>query len=90
MILHTSADAKAHVTAFALQPEAKFVFHQGEWTVLESTLPQVPVDSPDEPAPIPHPATLRKRTKTLMEELWNRPVGEDALPETTPTGQTGP
>jgi hypothetical protein len=90
VILHSSDDAKAHVTAFALEPEAKFVFHQGEWTVLESTLPQVPVDSPDEPAPTPHPTTLRKRTKKLMEELWKGPVGEDTLPETTPTGQTGP
>ena len=91
VVLHTSDDAKARVAAFALEPDARFVFHQGEWTVLESTLPQVPVDSPDEPPPTPHPPTLKKRTMKVLEELRQGPVSEDALPETTaPSVGTGP
>jgi hypothetical protein len=80
VILHSSDDTLARVVMLALQPEARFVFHQGEWTVLESTLPLVPIDSPDEPLPTPHPATLRQRALDMLHALRKKPGADDPLP----------
>ena len=52
------------------------MFQQGDWTVVESTLPQVPPDSVDEPPPTPHPTTLRKRTLETMA-LMKKTAGDD-------------
>jgi hypothetical protein len=90
-VLHTPDPTIALVATLALQPEGKFVFQQGEWTVIESTLPQVPLDSPDEPPPTPHPLTLRKRALETMAKIRQSAVDDLALPpETPPAGQTGP
>ncbi|MGO8998980.1 MAG: hypothetical protein ACLQVI_37110 [Polyangiaceae bacterium] len=90
VILHTPSESIARLVSFALEPEARLLFHQGEWTVMESTLPQVPVDSPDEPAPLPHPLSLRKRTLQAIETL-EPGLGDEALPpETAPSGLSGP
>ncbi len=90
-VLHTPDPTIASVVMLALRPEGRFVFNQGEWTVIESTLPQVPLDSPDEPPPNPHPLTLRKRSLETMAAIRQMPVDETALPpELAPAGQTGP
>lgn len=90
-ILHTPDATIASVVMLALRPEGRFVFQQGEWTVIESTLPQVPLDSPDEPTPVPHPLTLRKRSLETMAAIRQTPVDDLSLPpEVVPSGQTGP
>jgi hypothetical protein len=90
-VLHTSDPTVAGVVMLALRPEGRFVFNQGEWTVIESTLPQVPLDSEDEPPPTPHPLTLRKRALATMAELQREPVGDDSLPpDVAPPAKTGP
>ncbi len=90
-VLHTPDATIAAVVMLALEPEGHFVFQQGEWTVVESTLPQVPLDSPDEPPPNPHPATLRKRSLETMAKIRQAPVDDQSLPpEMVPSGQTGP
>jgi hypothetical protein len=84
-ILHTPDPAIATVVMLAMRPEAHFVFSQGEWTVVESSLPQVPLDSPDELPPSPHPLSLRKRTLQTMQELEpSATVDERSLPPETP------
>jgi hypothetical protein len=90
-VLHTPDPLIASVVMLALRPEGRFVFNQGEWTVIESTLPQVPLDSEDEEAPTPHPLTLRKRAIQTMAELQRAPVADEALPEdVAPPPKTGP
>jgi hypothetical protein len=90
-ILHTPDESIGHFAALACEPEAHEIFHKGEWTIVESTLPQVPVDSPDEPTPEPHPLTLRRRMINTLSAVLNVVVTDDALPpETTPQGISGP
>jgi hypothetical protein len=90
-IVHTPDESIAHFAAAALEPEGRTIFHQGEWTIVESTLEQVPVDSPEEPPPEPHPLTLRKRMIKVIEEAEKTLVSDEALPpETTPPGASGP
>jgi hypothetical protein len=49
----------------ALQPEEELVASQGEWDLFRSTLPVVPLDSPDVPLPSPLPETLGERVNRL-------------------------
>ena len=60
-ILHTPDPSVAAVATIALGPEGRPIFRQGEWTVVESTLPIVPIDSPDEPLPAASGKTLHDR-----------------------------
>jgi hypothetical protein len=76
VVLHTKDVNIANVAALALQPEAHFVFRQGDWTVVESNLPLEPVDSPDERPPVPHGASLHKRCKALLEKIKAMPLDE--------------
>jgi hypothetical protein len=79
-ILHTSDDNFAHITMLALLPEARFVFHQGEWTVMESTLQQIPLDSREPPPPNPIPLNVRERALKTLEEAQQKALSDDALP----------
>jgi hypothetical protein len=87
-ILHTPVDNVARLAMIALQPETRFVFHQGEWTVLESTLPQIPPDSREPPAPDPPPLNLRERSLKWLEETQHEAL--QLPPEAPPAGQEGP
>ncbi|HEY2509237.1 MAG TPA: hypothetical protein VGI39_00140 [Polyangiaceae bacterium] len=91
VVLHTTDVNIANVAVLALQPEGRFIFRQGEWTVVESTVPLVPIDSPDEPTPEPHPKTLRKRCLEVRDQILAMPVDEQSLPpESQPALQPAP
>jgi hypothetical protein len=81
-ILHTTDASIAELVTLAMQPEARFVTRIGEWTLLESTLPLVPIDAPDALVPLPHPLTLRKRVVALAETMngGSLPPEPPALP----------
>jgi hypothetical protein len=83
-ILHTTDASIAELVTLAMQPEARFVTRIGEWTLMESTLPLVPIDAPDALVPLPHPLTLRKRVLALTEKM-----NGDALPPETPSPPAG-
>jgi hypothetical protein len=68
-----------------MQPEARFVTRIGEWTLLESTLPLVPIDAPDAFVPLPHPLTLRKRVLALIDETNGAPLPPEG--PATPAGE---
>jgi hypothetical protein len=94
-ILHSSDDNRARLMAMALEPEGRLVFHQGEWTLVESTLPQVPLDSPDQPTPKPRPQTLKERALAILEKMQQDGAGaatdKDPIPEEpVPSGPGGP
>jgi hypothetical protein len=91
-ILHTPDPSIATVVMLAMRPDAHFVFSQGEWTVLESNLPQVPLDSPDELPPSPHPLSLRKRTLQVMQEMEPSATVDDRSlpPDSPPPEKIGP
>jgi hypothetical protein len=70
----------ANLATLAMQPEAKLVFHQGEWTVLESTLPLAPLDAPDALDPDPWPKTLGDRAAEVFARLQRIPPAQRRLP----------
>jgi hypothetical protein len=74
VLLHTPDTTIANVAVLALAPDARMVFREGEWTVMESTLPLVPIDSPDEPTPSPAPKTLRERCLEVAARIRNTPM----------------
>jgi len=80
VILHTPDSGISAVITKALEPEARFVFDSGEWTVMESTLPLMPLNAPDSLVPLPHPLTLRKRALATGERLKEGPVDDSSLP----------
>jgi hypothetical protein len=57
--------ARAFV-AEALKPEQELVASQGEWDLYRSTVPVVPLASPDESLPEPRPETLADRVNALL------------------------
>jgi hypothetical protein len=67
VLLHTTDFNIAEIGRLALEPEARLVFAKGDWTLLESTLPLVPIDSVEQPLKRPHGPTLRKRALAVME-----------------------
>ncbi len=70
-LLHTPDEGIANVAVVALAPDARMIFRQGEWTVMESTLPLVPIDALDEPTPTPAPKTLRERCIEAVARIRN-------------------
>jgi len=81
VILHTTDWSVDAVVSKAIEPEARFVFRAGEWTLMESTLPLVPPNAPDALVPLPHPLTLRKRALAAAEKMQQAPVDDSASPE---------
>jgi hypothetical protein len=69
VVLHTSDPGLGELVRLALEPEARAVFSEGEFTLLESTLPQVPLDSAELPFPLPHPASLDERALATAKRL---------------------
>jgi len=68
-LLHTPDESIADVAVLALAPDARPIAREGEWTVMESTLALVPIDSPDEPTPAPPPKTLRERCLEVVARI---------------------
>jgi hypothetical protein len=69
VVLHTTDPGLGELARLAMEPEARLVFRQGELTLLESTLPRVPLDAPDDPFPLPHPASLDERAVATAKSL---------------------
>ena len=69
VVLHTSDPGLGELVRLALEPEARTVFSEGEFTLLESTLPQVPLDSAEPPFPLPHPTSLDERALATAKRL---------------------
>jgi hypothetical protein len=63
VLLHTPDPGFGMLFAVAVAPEGQLVAKVGEWFLLESTLPVVPLLSPDVPAA--HAASLRTRMQQL-------------------------
>jgi hypothetical protein len=59
--LETRAHELGPLLAAAMAPEGRLVRCSGEWWLFESTVPRVPLESPDSPLPDPRPSTLRER-----------------------------
>jgi hypothetical protein len=79
-ILHTTDERLAIVATAAMGPYAEFVYQNGEWAVLESKLPILPLDAPDEALPTPHPKTLHRLMTDLRNELLKElPAADEAL-----------
>jgi hypothetical protein len=75
VLINTRHAGLPAVIALAMKDEARLVQTSGTWTLFESKLPLVPIDSPEVYLPEPHPATLRKRIREVAKEL------EEAVPE---------
>jgi hypothetical protein len=88
VILHANSESVLTVCAMALQPEARIVAQVGQWALLESTLPLLPLDAPEGPMPEPRPPSLSKRAKETAEAL--RKMSEDLPPEDAPAPQVEP
>jgi hypothetical protein len=74
VILHTSDPGLGELARLALEPEARTLFHAGEFTLLESTLPRVPLDAPDDPYPPPHGPSLDDRAIAVGKRLGAGPA----------------
>ena len=66
VLIHSRDPAPRLIATVTLEPEGHFVESVGEWSLVESRLPLVPLDSPELPMPVPPPETLRKRAKVMM------------------------
>jgi hypothetical protein len=67
----------ANVAALAqltLEPEGRYVATAGEWVLFESTLPVVPVTSPQVHMPQPPPEQLRDRAARIVERMGGVPT----------------
>jgi hypothetical protein len=58
--------------ALALKSDARLTASQGDWYLFESILPVVAIDADDEPLPMPHPPTLRRKLEDLAHEFEER------------------
>ncbi len=83
VILHTPDASIEAVISKAMEPDARLVVRSGEWTVMESTLPRVPQNTPDTLVPLPHPLTLRKRALATGDKM-ERGLEDSPPPDVTP------
>jgi hypothetical protein len=74
-ILHSPDATIMAVGALAMEPDARVVFQQGEWTVMESTHLRVPIDAPDQPLPVSRGKTLGTRARLVAEAMRASPSG---------------
>jgi hypothetical protein len=75
MVLHADETDLLDVGIRALQPEGRLLYREGEWAVVESTLPLDPIDAPDDPAAMPPPLTLEERLLILSGGKVTRQLG---------------
>jgi hypothetical protein len=73
VILHTADPGLGELARLALEPEARTVHREGEFTLLESTLARVPLDAADPPFPLPHPPNLEERALATAKRLGAAP-----------------
>ncbi len=69
VLVHSRTPFLATVATKALEPEAHRVDAKGEWTLLESNLPLVPIDSPQPRPPDPLPPLLRARILRVLAQV---------------------
>jgi hypothetical protein len=69
VVLHSSEAGRLEIAAMAMAPEARVVANEGDFILLESTLPRVPIDAPDDPFPPPRPPNLGDRIEALAARL---------------------
>ncbi|HEX8794294.1 MAG TPA: hypothetical protein VF765_25295 [Polyangiaceae bacterium] len=65
--------ALSPVIAAIMAPEGKLAAQSGEWLLFESTLPVDPIESPDEPLPVPPQESLRERLSALQAHASPQP-----------------
>jgi hypothetical protein len=65
LIVHVYETPLAPLVIGGLSPEAELVDTSGEWLLFRSTLPTVPIDSPDDPSD-PGADTLQDRVNRLL------------------------
>ena len=75
VLVHSRTPFLAMVATKALAPEARRVDGDGEWTLLESNLPLVPIDSPQPRPPEPPPAHLRTRLVQVLRRAQTEGIG---------------
>jgi hypothetical protein len=76
----------------ALQPEARLLGREGNWLLYESTLPVLPLPTPDSLLPSPHGPHLDQRLRAVIAKLphetrWPvaRRLGLETIDATEPT-----
>jgi hypothetical protein len=67
--LHSTDAGRLEIAAMAMAPEARVVAHEGDFVLLESTLPRLPIDAPDDPFPPPRPPNLGDRIEAVAARL---------------------
>ena len=80
VLVHSRSPFLAKIAVEALAPEAKLTSSRGEWTLLESTLPQQRLDAPEPPPPDVLPTSLRTRALALLQRARAEGVVPDAAP----------
>jgi hypothetical protein len=80
LLVHSRTPLLATVVAKALEPEAHVVDTSGEWTLLESNLELVPIDSPQPRPPDPLPPFLRLRAAQVLRKAQAEGIVPGALP----------
>jgi hypothetical protein len=73
VLLHSSDPGLRELARLALEPDAQTVFRAGDFTLLESTLPRLPLDAREPPFPLPHPPSLDERALATAKRLGATP-----------------
>lgn len=69
VLLRSSDPNLIRLVTFALAPDARYVAEAGEWVLLESRRPVIPLVSPEPRMPAPPPDTLRERLARVLAAL---------------------
>jgi hypothetical protein len=89
VMFHSTDVQLEYIVTQSLKPEAKLVEVAGDWALYESTLPTVPLETPDGKAPSPCPGdTLggrMQKTAAMLRETMTRSKGEGAPVKPPPT-----
>jgi hypothetical protein len=95
VLFHTSDAQLEYIVTQALKPEAKLVEVAGSWALFESTLPTVPLETPDGAAPSPCPhgnlgERMQRTAAILREMMMSQGRGDEVKPEKLDTPGTAP
>jgi len=74
VLLRTTDPKLAWMATFALQAEAEYLAESGDWVLLRSRLPTIPLTSPDEKLESPPPESVRDRVNQIVAGLRERPT----------------
>jgi hypothetical protein len=87
VLLRTTDPGLQVIATLALHPETEYVAESGEWVLLKSTLPLIPVTSREPPMESPLPETVRERINAIaaaMRSDLSRPIPP---PDAAPTNE---